>query len=146
MKHALSCVFSLLSVICASQEVTEINRKINENSGTFVIRDIRKIKKQNGDSTELSIRFFSGFSQLIKSESPNSVTFFLIDNREYKVGADGRFLVKLKKGLHSISIIRRPNSLYYANFSPIRELKLKLKPKKYYAIDIYLARPLLNNH
>lgn len=146
MKKLLCCLFSIISVACFAQDVKEIGRRINENRGTFVVRQIKKKKELHRDSAELSIRFFSGFCQLIKSDSPNSITFFLIDNQEYKTGIDGSGLVRTKNGIHSISLIRRENSFYYANFSPIRKLNLKIRGRRYYVIDIYLSLPFLNDH
>lgn len=146
MKFFLFYFFSITCLTCIGQDAKEINRMVNVNKGTFVIREIRKKKGLHRDSAEISIRFFSGFCRLIKSDSPNSITFFLFDNQEYKTGNDGGRLVKIKKGKHSISLIRRENSLYYANFSPIRRLNVKLRSRRYYAIDIYLSLPFLNDH
>lgn len=148
MKHFFYCYyfFSITCFTCIGQGAKEIDRKVNENKGTFVVREIRKKKELHKDSAEISIRFFSGFCQLIKSDSPNSITFFLIDNQEYKTGIDGSGLVRTKNGIHSISLIRRENSFYYANFSPIRKLNLKLRGRRYYVIDIYLSLPFLNDH
>ena len=145
MKQFLCCLFSTLTITCTAQGVREIDRMINQNRGTYVIREIRKKKELSRDSVELSVSFFSGFCQLIKSDSPNSITFFLIDSHEYTSGVEGSRVFKVKNGTHFISIIRRENSLYYSNFSPIRELRLKLRGRRYYVIDVYLSRPFLNN-
>jgi hypothetical protein len=146
MKIFFYIFFSIICVACLAQDAKEIDRGINENKGTFVIRQLKKNNDLHNDSAKLVIRFLSGFCRLIKSDSPNSTTFFKIDNQEYMAGTDGSLSITLKCGVHFISIIRRPNSLYYANFSPIRELKLNFKSKRNYEIDIYLPLPFLNEH
>lgn len=145
----LIVVFFILfasAINCYSQPAVNIDRKINENKSTIVIREIKHKRHMHRDSSEMEVRFFHAFCRLIKQTTSNTVTFFRIDQDEFKVDVDGRQFIRLKKGTHILSLIRRENDPFYSNFSPIKDLKLKLKKRHYYRVDVFLTVSFMTEH
>jgi hypothetical protein len=140
VKQVFKLILFALLVIFSNKSISQTGRKVdinvNENKGTFVVRSISRNKQINKDSSELEVRFFQSFCNLLKP-GPYPFRFFAIDTTTFSTESGGTLKLKLKRGWHKISLDLK-NSPPFTGF---KEVLLKFKKRNRYIIDIYFPQP-----
>ena len=142
MKALLYIYFSMLFLACSPTELwsqktaLNIDKNINENKGTYVIRSINKDLSLSKDSATVTIRIFQNFCNPLKG-STNPIHMLAIDYSHYALNREGTITINVAKGFHNISI----DYPYEPPYSPFKTRLLKFKRRTHYHIDIYLSTP-----
>lgn len=130
--HFFLLSVTFLAVGSCVRPVVLIDRRINDNKGTYVIREINELPGGSEKGSGLRIRVFHPFFKMQKG-GEHSITSVSLDGVNYSLPEDGILKIETKSGKMDLQVI-----VYSYPVNSSFKKTIKLERKRQYIIDIYL--------